>query len=137
MLSLIHIFSIVCFLIIPYGDIEPQAQKSSAFRRCFFDAGGGWAYSGRDSVDRQQFVPVQQAVPIAEDQLADDDAEHRRGEDIARKVDVQVQPRGRDERRERNGRITKASVCLRQDCCTDDRRERVARGCLLYTSRCV
>ena len=49
---------------------------------------GGWTYSGRDSVDRQQFVPAQQAVPIAEDQLADDDAEHRRSEDIAREVDV-------------------------------------------------
>ena len=49
------------------------------------------------------------------DQLTDHNTQHRRGKHIAGKMDIEIQPRKGDERRERDGRIAEAAVRFRQN----------------------
>ena len=60
-------------------------------------------------------------------QLADHNTQHRRGKHIAGKMDIEIQPRKGDERRERDGRIAEAAVRFRQNRRADDRGQGMTR----------
>ena len=60
-------------------------------------------------------------------QLADHNTRHRRGKHIAGKMDIEIQPRKGDERRERDGRIAEAAVRFRQNRRAYDRGQGMTR----------
>lgn len=76
------------------------------------------------------FCPAffQRLSATAKGRLPDQNAQGRRGEHVAGEMDIEVQPREGDERRQRNGRPAEAAASFCKDRRADDRGQGLARG---------